>query len=123
MSAKRLLFIVVSGFVNLAMTAWFYSHSLLRPEASIRASLLSQTPLGTSKTKVRALAEKHGWLDPSTQAQSFVLVNLSARNSVTTIRGRLGHYLFPRRRTVSAIWEFDSSNRLVNILVIKTKGN
>jgi hypothetical protein len=98
---------------------WFYSHSLFRPEARIRASLLKQTPLGTGKTEVRTLVEKQGWVDPSSKEQSYFRFNLSGGVSVTAIGGRLGHYCFPRSMVVSAIWEFDPSNRLVDISVIK----
>jgi len=119
MFTKRLSIIAALGVVIIATTAWFYSHSLFRPEARIRASLLKQTPLGTGKTEVRTLVEKQGWVDPSFKEQSYFRFNLSGGVPVTAIGGRLGHYSFPYSTVVSAIWEFDSSNRLVNISVIK----
>jgi len=33
--------------------------------------------------------------------------------------GQLGRYSFPRSTVVSTVWEFDTSNRLVDVLVIK----
>lgn len=119
MFTRRLSIIAALGVVIIAITTWFYSYSFFRPEARIRASLLKQTPLGTDKTEVRTLVEKQGWVDPSSKEQSYFRFNLSGGVSVTAIGGRLGHYSFPHSTVVSATWEFDSSNRLVDILVIK----
>src|SRR5437588_3039789 len=60
---KRLLLLTVASALVLAIIALAHSNILLRSETDIRASLLRQTPLGTSSADVRAFLEKKGWLD------------------------------------------------------------
>jgi len=116
---RRLKIIIALGIAIIAVTAWCYSHSLWRPEESIRASLLELTPLGTDKAAARTLAEKRGWVDPNYKEQSYIRIKASGDCAVTVVGGLLGRYSFPRRIVVVANWEFDASNHLVDVLVIK----
>ena len=121
MSTKRSLIISVSGIVIVAVGVWIFSHSLFRSEASIRASLLRQTPLGSSSSDVRAFVDKQGWLVRNYVGSTSFLKQESGRPSevvgVTSIEGNLGDFL---NRNVTAYWGFDSSNRLMDIWVWKT---
>jgi len=116
---KRLKIIIISGVVIIAFTEWFYSHSLLRPEQSIRASLLKQTPLGSEKAEVQAFAQKRGWLradSPETRVTEYAS---GSGIEVTISSGTLGHYRIPFSTLVVANWKFDTSNHLVDITVGK----
>jgi hypothetical protein len=121
MSTKRSLIISVSGIVIVAVGIWMFSHSLFRSEASIRASLLRQTPLGSSSSDVRAFVDQQGWLVRNYAGSTGFLKQESGRPSevvgVTSIEGNLGDFL---NRNVTAYWGFDSSNRLMDIWVWKT---
>jgi len=119
MFTKRLKIIAASGIVIFTIAAWCYVHSVLRPEASIRASLLELAPLGTDKAEVRALAEKRGWVYPDSKEQSYIRIKASGDCPVTVVGGILGRYPFPCRIVVVANWEFDASNHLVDVVVIK----
>jgi hypothetical protein len=120
-SNKRLLVIAAIGVVLIAGTFWVYSRSLLAPESTIRASLLKQTPLGSSKAEVRAVVDKRGWADPDNKGElGGIRFSDSGQKLITTsIGGRLGHYSFPYSTDVFAVWEFDPSNRLIEIQVTK----
>jgi hypothetical protein len=113
--------IAVSGVVIIAMGVWFFSHSLLWPAANIRALLLQKTPLGTSSTDVRAFADKHGWLVRNYVWSTGFLKLESGKPDqvigVTSIEGNLGDFL---DMNVTAYWEFDGRNRLIDIRVWKT---
>jgi len=104
----------------IAITAWVYSHSLWAPEDTIRTSLLKETPLGTAKADVQNLVQQHGWADTNFSGELGLHVTSSGQRTITTcIGGRLGHYSFPNSTFVLAVWEFDPSNRLVEITVTK----
>ena len=121
MFAKRKLIIMAFGLVIVAIGAWFYSHSLFRSEASIRASLLKQMPLGSNSVDVREFVDKHGWLVRNYVGNTgFLKQETSAPSEVvgvTSIEGNLGDYWL---MNVTAFWGFDSSNRLVDVWVWKT---
>jgi hypothetical protein len=121
MSTKRSLIIVISGVVIVAIAIWMTSYSLFRSEASIRASLIKQTPLGTSSTDVRAFVEKHGWLVKNYVGNSGFLKQDSGRPSevvgVSSIKGNLGDYWL---MNITAFWGFDNSNRLIDVWVWRT---
>jgi hypothetical protein len=121
MSKNRTLIVAVSGVVIIAMGVWFFSHSLLWSAANIRTLLLQQTPLGTSSTDVRAFADKHGWLVRNYVWSTGFLKLESGKPDqvigVTSIEGNLGDFL---DMNVTAYWEFDGRNRLIDIRVWKT---
>jgi hypothetical protein len=118
MHTKRLAVIGVSGVV-VVLAAWIYLRPALMSESSVRASLLSQTPLGSSIEEVRILAERRGWIEPGAKLTSYMTFETGTGTEVTTFAGRVRHDPFPYRTTVSATWEFDPSNRLVNISVLR----
>jgi hypothetical protein len=121
MLKKRKLTIAVLTLAIIAISTWLYSHSLLRSEASIRASLLKQMPLGSSSVDVREFVDKHGWRVSNYVGNTgFVKQEAGASSKVigvTSIRGNLGDYWL---MNVTAFWGFDSSNRLVDVWVWKT---
>ena len=119
MSARRLVILLTSAIIILG-GAWLYLRPALAPEASIRASLLAQTPLGSTMDEVRALAERQGWIEPGDVHLANYMTFVSGTGTVVTaFAGRSRHDLFPYRSAVTATWEFDSSNRLVNVSVTR----
>jgi len=120
-SNKRALIIAGFGIALIALTAWVYSHSLWASESTIRASLLRQTPLGSAKIDVRAVVDQHGWVDPNFNdgLGSLRFTPAGQKLITTSIGGRLGRYSFPNATVVFATWEFDPSNRLVEVQVTK----
>ena len=107
--------------VIISISVWFFSHSYLRSEASIRASLLKLTPIGTNATEVRLFVKKQGWLVPNYIGNTGFLKQVSGLPSevvgVTSIQGNLDDFL---NRNVTAYWGFDSSGNLIDIWVWKT---
>jgi hypothetical protein len=123
MRTNRLLILGGLGAILLAV-AWVYFRPALTPEASVRASLLAETPLGTSMDAVRTSAERHGWVQPGAQLTGYMTFATSTGTVgtgtvVNAFSGRLRHDPFPYRTSLSATWEFDLSNRLVNISVVR----
>jgi hypothetical protein len=128
MSGKSKILVAVALVVVVA-TAWFARPSLRRPESSIRASLLKQTPLGSTSQEVRALMERRGWLDRHYVGSTGFLKQdpgvPAVEVGVTSIRGELGHYWqlprpLPFRTDVTAFWGFDKEGRLIDLWVWKT---
>jgi hypothetical protein len=116
---KRSLIIGLIGIV-IILAVWFDLRPALTPTASIRASLLAQTPIGSSMDEVRAFAQKQQWIGPTPQLQSYTIYRSGTSSiDVTALNGRLWHDPFPYRTVVGAAWEFDSSNRLYDIHVTR----
>jgi hypothetical protein len=114
---KRPLIIGISG-IAIIIVAWVYLRPAWMSEASIRASLLGQTPVGSNMDEVRALAEKRGWTEPTAQLDSYMHFPVGSTGVVVTaFGGRLWHDPFPYRTEVRAIWEFNESRRLYDIVV------
>jgi|SRR6478735_9763301 len=88
------------------------SNPLRQRDAQLRAWLLTQTPLGSSSNEVRAVLDRRGWYTDgyrTTQPRPA---------SDPFISGALGGYQgLPWYVSVSAFWEFDSSNRLAGIQI------
>jgi hypothetical protein len=132
MSTKRSLIIALSGVVIVAIIGvWVFSLSLLRSEASIRASLLKQTPLGTSSVEVRAFIDKQKWVVDKKQELDY-WIYLSSNDRLwhqdsklreviftNSFNVHIGHYWLPLPVTVTAFWGLDTSNRLIDIWVVK----
>jgi hypothetical protein len=118
MRNKRLVFIGASGAIILVV-AWLYLRPALMSEAGVRASLLAETPLGSSMDEVRVLAEKQGWIEPGVRLEGYETFATGTGMVVNAFSGRLRNDPFPYRTAVSATWEFDLSNRLVNISVVR----
>jgi hypothetical protein len=87
---------------------------LHRPEASIQASVLKHTPLGTSRVEVRKFIAEQGWkLIPDSRVPPGAP---SLRDEV-----RFGGYaLFLGTCNVYGLWTFDATNRLVDFNVSKS---
>jgi hypothetical protein len=102
----------------------YVASPLHRSEASIRASLLRQTPLGSSSSEVRALLEQRGWLNRNYHGTTGYYYQPSTEPArtvgVTSLSANLGDYGFPFRTNVSAFWGFDRDDRLIDIWVWKT---
>jgi hypothetical protein len=114
---KRPLIIGIAG-IAIVIAAWCYLRPVLKSEASIRASLLAQTPVGSSMDEVRALAEKHGWIGPAVRTDSYMAFYPHTTGvNITAFAGCLWHDPFPCRTRVVATWEFDDSHRLYDIRV------
>lgn len=129
MSRKSKILIAAVTFVAVVAAACFARPSLRRPESSIRASLLKETPLGSTSQEVRALVEKRGWLDRNYIGSSGFLRQVAGAPAVevgvTSLRGELGHYWelprpLPFRTDVTAFWGFDKEGHLIDIWVWKT---
>ncbi len=83
-------------------------------EADIYASLLAQTPLGSSRDVVLASTKQHGWVEPGSRTVSFFYG--STNKDFGRVDFRLHDKLSPTM-TVLAALEFDRSNRLTRIYV------
>ena len=97
----------------------------MRSESSIRASLLKQTPLGSSLSDVRAFVAKKRWLDQSYTGTNYGFYKQEPGEpahtiGVSSICGHLGHYYLPFRTDVTAFWGFDGDGRLLDVWVWKT---
>lgn len=98
-----------------AFVAFLASHPLRRSEVSIRRWLEKTTPLGSSLSDVQATAARRGWYDARAQGSD-------GNTTGTYVRGELGDYQgLPFRTYVTVFWEFDASNRLSDIRIVKTK--
>jgi len=114
---KRPLIIAIAG-IAVVIAAWFYLRPALMSEASIRASLLAQMPVGSSMDEVRALAQKQGWVESLSRIDSYMIFPPGTSGmTVTAFSGRLWHDPFPYRTEVGATWQFDASNRLYDIQI------
>jgi hypothetical protein len=86
---------------------------LRRSDAALRMWLLEKAPLGSTPEQVRAFAKTQGWFDPFRQRGDGACYG-------PYIRGELGRYWSGAVRIyVSAIWWFDSSNRLAGVRIWK----
>jgi hypothetical protein len=91
-----------------------WSNPLRRPDHELRAWIFEKTARGTTSEQVRTVANKHGWFDPWRQRADGLTYG-------PYIRGNLGSYWSGAVRVyVSAIWEFNPSNRLSQIRIWKT---
>jgi len=105
---------IVSVLLAVALTGCAAFNPLRRSDDGVQKWLEKITPLGSSLTEVRATAVKRGWYDANMQGSD-------GRTTGTYIRGELGEYRgFPFVTSVTAFWDFDTSNRLSNIRIWKT---
>lgn len=113
------------GLAVLLIVGCSAARPLHRSEARIRASLLKQTPLGSSKSVVIA---KIGWhLDPSqgqfaAQAQEAEAMGMvpAGQNVKSALEMNLGGYfIWFGTRYVYGVWGFDSEDHLIGIWVYK----
>jgi hypothetical protein len=120
----RLARLLIYSAVIIGIAFLISSCSLLRSETSIRASLLKQTPIGSSLSDVRAFVAKRGWLDRSyVGTNGFLKQEVGSPIQVvgvSSICGQLGHYWLPFRTDVTAFWGFDANGRLIDVWVWKT---
>jgi hypothetical protein len=114
---KRVLIIGIAVIFAVVSTR-LYLRSARESEANIRASLLAQTPVGTSYDLVRSLAETNGWIGPAVYLNSYMVFPPGTNGIVvTSFGGRVRQDPFPYHTVVLATWEFDQSNRLFDIIV------
>lgn len=109
-----ILLIAVIGIVAVILTR-VASNPLRTSDDGLQEWLLAKAPIGSHSNEVRAVVAKHGW-------QSEVYPTTWPRPANDPfIAGNLGGYQgFPWHVTVAAFWEFDGSNRLVNIRIRRT---
>ena len=118
MFVKRPAIVAASGALVL-LAAWLYLRPAWESETAIRDSLLKVTPLGSSISEVRSLAASRGWVQPDARVDSYVAFSTGAGLDVSAFSGRLRHDPFPYRTAIAATWEFNRSNQLVNISVLR----
>jgi hypothetical protein len=120
MLTKRFVMLSVAGSLVI-FGAWLYLRPALRSEASIRAWLLSQTPLGSDLEGVRARAQSRGWIGPDVRFDSYIGFSTGEGLETKAFSGRLWRDPFPYRTTVDATWEFDRSKHLVSVRVSRAE--
>lgn len=81
---------------------------LHRSKASIRASILKRTPLGTSKKEVEKFIAKEGWRPESDEPPSRIEVRFG------------GYVIFFGTCDVYGTWQFDRGDRLSDFQVTKS---
>jgi hypothetical protein len=114
---KRVLIIGIAA-IFVVISAWLYLRSAQESESNIRASLLAQTPVGTSYALVRSLAETNGWIGPAVYLNSYMIFPPGTEGIiVTSFGGRVRQNPFPYHTVVLATCELDQSNRLFDIIV------
>ncbi len=118
MHPKRPLVVAASGVVVL-LAAWVHLRPAWESEEDIHNALLRVTPLGTSMTEVRSVAESRSWIRPDVRTDSYITFATGTDTDVTALSGQLRHDPFPYRTSVVATWEFNGSNRLVRISVLR----
>ena len=118
MFPRRLLIVAASGGL-VVFAAWLYLRPAWESEARIRNGLLEVTPLGSNMSDVRSLAESRGWIQPHVQSESYMGFSTEAGIDLAAFSGQLRQDPFPYRTAVSATWEFNQSNKLVNIKVLR----
>jgi hypothetical protein len=118
MSTKRSAILACSGLLVVAV-AYLHLHPAWEPPAHIRDSILQVTPLGTSMSEVRSLAERKGWLQPDVHVDTYTAFGTGTPVAASALSGQLRHDPWPYRTSVRATWEFNGSNQLVNISVLR----
>jgi hypothetical protein len=114
MKARRTY--IVAGLL-VVLAAGRYLRPAWESEASIRIALLEVTPVGTSLEHVRSLAESRGWIPPDVRTDSHVAFGTGT--DLIAFSGPLRRDPFPYRTVVAATWEFNRSNQLVNIRILR----
>jgi hypothetical protein len=124
---KKNLTISLIGIAVVAIAAAGVFNPLRKSEEKIKHVLLQTTPLGTSKSEVRSVADKKRWLDGRYAGTTGFLKQETGKDpqviGVTSLRGHLGSYRefpIPLRADVTAFWAFDGGGRLVDVWVWKT---
>lgn len=111
--------------VAIASTSDAAGFSLRRSEATIRARLLEEVPLGSSMDQVLRQIAKHGWdLDHIDEKNGFYHQRQNPPRIVgaKSIRASLGDYRgIPFMVNVTVFWGFDASGSLIDIWVWKTE--
>ena len=103
-----------------------YLNPLRAPPERIRATLLRETPLGTSIEQVRAFVDSHyGPNRTHVESKGFLKQDggESVAVGVTSVEADLGQYYdipFPFPVFVTAYWGFDQRGRLIDVRVMKT---
>jgi hypothetical protein len=118
MWTKRSRIITAVGAL-IIFAAWLYLHPAWQSTTSIRNSLLCTTPLGTKMPDVRELAKRRGWITEARLDSYGTVVENGALIPISAFFGHLRHDPFPYRTSVGVTWEFNSSNELVNIRVLR----
>jgi hypothetical protein len=118
----RLITLILLAVASTSDAAGF---SLRGSEATIRARLLREVPLGSSMNQVEQQIAKHGWaldyvdrnagFDDQREKPSKVTGSKSIRASLGDYRG------FPFMVNVTVFWGFDGSGSLIDIWVWKTE--
>lgn len=108
----RIILAVACILTATLLAGWIAFSPLRRSDDGVRAWLLAKTPLGSSLAEVRPFLEQHGWNDERFQQ------TMPPPATKPFLGGKIGSYQgFPWYTSVRAFWEFDSSNRLVNIRI------
>ena len=122
---KQLLIATMISLVSFAMIGWKLA-GLRRSETELRDSLLTATPIGSTRDAVDALKKKQRWKSESVRLNAgFFKQEAGKQNTivgVSSVRATLGNYwTFPFLATdVSAYWGFDDKDRLIDVWVWKT---
>jgi hypothetical protein len=99
--------------------------SLRRSEATIRARLLEEVPLGSSMNQVEQQIARHGWVLDHIDRNGGFDDQREKPSKVTgakSIRASLGDYRgLPFMVNVTVFWGFDVSGSLIDIWVWKTE--
>lgn len=111
----RTLFAVIALVaVVVGLVTWCLSNPLRRSDADIRLSVLQKTPLGIELSHVETISANENWNARPYRGDS-------GRGPGNALRGHLGSYQgLPWHVRVDAVWEFDASNKLKDIRIVRT---
>lgn len=108
----RRFFVIATAAIAILVVAVISANPLRRSDASVRAWLLTTTPLGSGLDDVRTVLEQHGWHDEVFQRTQ------PPPASEPFLGGEIGSYQgLPWHTSVRAFWEFDSNGRLADIRI------
>jgi hypothetical protein len=128
MSTLNKMFAVVLAVAALLITGCSAARPLHRSHASIRASLLKRTPLGTSKQQVERFVAKEGWrvshdnaylLPRAVKQGGGPPVPTNVQNVLMADFG--GYFIFLGTREIYGLWGFDADGHLVDIWIYKER--
>ena len=110
---KWALKLVVVGLLGVVIIVTRMAGNPLRkPDAQLRAWLLDQTPVGSSRSDVKAILKERGWY-----TDGFATTQPRPAR-YPFLAGDLGGYQgLPWYVFVDAFWEFDNNEKLVNVRV------
>ena len=105
---------LIAVTLTLVVVGCSAARPLHRSEASIKASLLKRTPLGTSRTDVRKFIARQGW---KVEQDSRVPAGAPCPRENVFFGS---YFIFFGECDVYGVWTFDAAEKLIDLSVQKS---